>query len=523
MTNRHYLDLLGTTEISRRSLLVGAGGAALSVALTSKLARAADDKPIAGGHLAVGLAGGSSSDSLDPTFAAAQVAGTMIKQLGDHLIYAAPNGRDLEPMLAESWEHSDDLKKWNFKIRSGVTFHNGKSMTAKDVFFSLNRHRGPDTKSAAAAGLADIADIKVEGDHEITITLNEPNIDFPFNLTDYHIVVQPDGDPGNSGIGTGAYMLDTVDLGNRYITKKFKDYWRPDVGFVDSIETIVINDATARISSLLNGQVHLINRIEPKVVDLMKGRTSVKIVPTKGRGHYSFAMRCDAAPFDNADLRMALKLAIDRDALVEKIMRGYGAPANDTPINDTYPLASDFPQRKYDPEEAGRLYKKSGHSGSIQLHTSEVAFAGAVDAAALYKEQAAKAGITIDVVREPGDGYWSEVWNKKPFCATYWDGRSTQEQALALAYKSDAPWNDTAWKRPEFDKLLAEARSISDAVIRTEKYKQANALLRDDGGAIIPMFAQYLDGVSNKLKGFAPDVNNELMNGRYHERVWLSS
>jgi peptide/nickel transport system substrate-binding protein len=348
-------------------------------------------------------------------------------------------------------------------------------------------------------------------------------VDFPFNLTDYHVVVQPDGDPGNSGIGTGPYSLETATSGTRYITKKFKDYWRADVGFVDSIETLVINDGTARVSALLNGQVHLINRVEPKVVNLIKGSQSVSIVPTQGRGHYSFAMRCDAPPFDNADLRMALKLAIDREALVKQVMRGYGTVGNDTPINSTYPLASDFPARKYDPEEAARLYKKSGHSGSIQLHTSDVAFAGAVDAAALYKEQAAKAGITIDVVREPGDGYWDEVWNKKPFCATYWDGRPTQDQALALAYKSDAPWNDTAWHRPAFDQLLADARRISDDARRTEKYKQASLMLRDDGGAIIPLFAQYLDGVSNAVKGYSPDVNNELMNARFHETVWLAS
>lgn len=516
---RNLLGLGG----NRRSFLKGVGAAGAGLLLTKKLGLAADESPVRGGHLVVGLNGGASSDTLDPTLAAAAVPHNILKMLQDHLVYAAPDGRGLEAMLAESWEHSADFLTWNFKIRKGVVFHDGRSMTAKDVVFSLNRHRGPDTKSGSAAGMRIVSDIKVENDHEITITLTEPNIDFPYALTGYHIVIQPEGDPGNSGIGTGPYVLSEANHGTRYLTRKFQDYWRPDVGFVDSIETIVINDATARISSLLNGQVHLINGVEPKIVNLMGNSSAATIVPTQGRGHYTFAMRCDAAPFDNADLRMALKLAVNRQDLIDRIMLGYGALGNDTPINETYPLGETFPQREYDPEEAGRLYKKSGHSGSIQLHTSDVAFPGAVDAATLYKEHAAQAGITIDVVREPGDGYWSDVWNKKPFCATYWDGRPTQDQALALAYKSDAPWNDTAWKRPEFDQLLTDARSTNDEAVRTEKYRAASAMVRDDGGAIIPMFNQYLDGVSNKVKGFVPDVNLALMNGRFFERVWLES
>lgn len=513
----------GSGVINRRSVLIGAASAGAAVAFSPTAGRAAQEAPAKGGHLVVGMTGGASSDSLDPTFSNAQVAHTMIKQMSDYLIYPSPNGRDLQPMLAESWEHSDDLLKWNFKIRSGVTFHNGKSMTAKDVVFSINRHRGPTTKSGAAAGLANIAEIKLEGDHEITIVLNEADIDFPFKLTDYHIAIQPDGDPGDSGIRTGCYALESAEMGARYVAKKFNDYWRDDVGFVDSIETIVINDNSARISALLSGKVHLINRVEPKVIDLIKNSNVAAIIPTLGRGHYSFAMRCDVAPFDNADLRMALKLAIDREVLVKQILRGYGTPGNDTPVNETYPLATELEQRKYDPEEASRYYKKSGHSGAIELHVSDVAFAGAVDAAVLFQQQAAKAGITIDIIRSPGDGYWNDVWNKKPFCATYWDGRATQAQVLALAYKSDAPWNDTAWKRPEFDKILADASATADLAGRTEKYKQASTMIRDDGGAIIPLFAQYLDGVSGLVQGYVPDVNNELMNNRFHERVWLKS
>ena len=160
---------------------------------------------------------------------------------------------------------------------------------------------------------------------------------------------------------------------------------------------------------------------------------------------------------------MALKLAMDREEMVDKILRGYGTVGNDFPINSAYPLFSDdIEQRTFDPEKAAFHYKKSGHDGTVLLRTSDVAFPGAVDAAQLYQQSCAKAGIKVEVKREPGDGYWSEVWNKQPFCTSYWGGRSTQDQMYSTAYLSTADWNDTRFLRPDFDKMVIAARAELD-------------------------------------------------------------
>src|SRR5690606_27931677 len=147
----------------------------------------------------------------------------------------------------------------------------------------------------------------------------------------------------------------------------------------NQVEIIVINDPTARTAALQGGQVNMINRVEPKIVDLIKRVPGVTIQTVSGRGFYPFNMFIDTAPFDNNDLRMALKLAMDREELLEKILRGYGEVGNDFPINKAYPLFSDdIEQRKFYPEKAAEYYKKSGHCGSILLRTSDVAFHGAV-------------------------------------------------------------------------------------------------------------------------------------------------
>ncbi len=164
----------------------------------------------------------------------------------------------------------------------------------------------------------------------------------------------------------------------RYVLEKFSDYWNDKEGHYDSVEALVINDATARGAALQSGQVHVINKVPPRTAKLIGRSPSVEIVTTSGRGHYVFIMHTDTAPFDNKDLRLALKYAINREEMVDKILRGYGSIGNDTPINDAYPLFDDsLPQREFSLEKAKEHYQKSGHDGSpIVLQVSDTAFAG---------------------------------------------------------------------------------------------------------------------------------------------------
>ena len=347
-------------------------------------------------------------------------------------------------------------------------------MTAEDVAATIERHADAKSQSGALGILGNIKAIKASG-KEVIFTLADADADFPYLMADYHLPIQPNGgkDDPNAGISAGPYKVSVNEPGVRHGGERFANYWRGDkAGHADQVEIIVINDATARLSALQGGQVHMINRVEPKVVDLVKRISGVSIENAAGKGLYPFNMFCDTAPFDNNDLRMALKLAMDREELLEKILFGYGSVGNDFPINEAYPLfPDDVEQRKFDPEKAAELYKKSGHSGSVLLRTSDVAFPGAVDAAQLYQQSCAKAGITIEIKREPGDGYWSEVWNKQPFSLSYWGGRATQDQMYSTGYVSTADWNDTRFKREDFDKMLYTARSELDQAKRKSIYR----------------------------------------------------
>lgn len=510
--------------MSRREFMGRAMAAGLTLTAASTLfaASAQAQEPKRGGNLKLGLEGGAATDTLDPATSASQFTFVLTRNWGDMLVESDPLTGAAVPALAESWEPSADASSWTFKIRKGVQFHNGKEMTIDDVIATLQRHTDEKSQSGAQGVMKSITSIENKGG-DLVLTLSEGNADLPLLLTDYHLVIQPNGgrDNPNEAIGTGPYKLVSFEPGVRAMLEKNPNDWRSDRGYVDSVEMIVMNDATARIAALSSGQVHYINRVDPKTVALLKRAPTVEILNTSGRGHYVFIMHCDTAPFDNNDLRLALKYAMDRETMVEKILGGYGKVGNDFPINETYALFPEIEQRAYDPDKAAFHYKKSGHSGTVLLRTSEVAFPGGVDAAVLYQESAKKAGINIEVKREPGDGYWSNVWNVQPFSTSYWGGRPTQDQMYSTAYISTADWNDTRFKREDFDKLLLQARSELDEPKRKELYREMALMVRDEGGVILPMFNDFVNAGSTKMKGYVHDIGNDMSNGYVATRVWL--
>jgi peptide/nickel transport system substrate-binding protein len=218
-----------------------------------------------------------------------------------------------------------------------------------------------------------------------------------------------------------------------------------------------------------------------------------------------------------------MKHAIDRQKIIDTVLNGYGVIGNDQPVPKTDRFFNaDLPQHPYDPDKAKFYLKQAGLSDlKVTLQVSEAAFTGATDTAVLYQAAAGKAGISIEVKREPSDGYWDNVWMKAPFCASYWGGRPTADQMLSIAYKSDAKWNDAFWKRQDFDKLLVEARAELDQGKRKQMYGEMQKMIHEDGGVIVPMFIDFLEAGAVKVKGMGPHPMFDFMAQRLGEKVWL--
>ena len=520
LSQKVTLGLMSRREFMGRAAALGITAVAANSMLASA-ARAAG--PQKGGTIKIGLQGGATTDSMDPALAANQVPLMVGRMWGEPLVELTDDG-GIEGKVAESFEGSDDAKTWRFKIRQGITFSNGQSVTAEDAKATIERHSGEDTKSGALGLLRDIANLSTDGD-TLVVELNSGNADLPYFLADYHLLIQPNGgkDDPTAAIGTGPYIMQEIDMGVRFIASKNPNYWG-DLGNAETIEIIVINDNTARVAALQSGQVDIIDRVPPRTAGLVSRAPGVAVNTTAGPGHYVFIMHTNTAPFDNKDLRLALKYGINRQEMVDKILFGYGSVGNDTPINASYPFYTEFEQREYDPDKAKFHFEKSGHSGSILLRTSDNSFPGAPDAAALFQQSLGAAGIELEIKREPNDGYWSEVWNVQPFCTSYWGGRPTQDQMFSTAYLSTADWNDTKFNNAQFDQLLVQARAELDSAKRTQMYAEMGTLLRDDGGLICPMFNDFIDAHGDRVDGWVEGVNGfALMNSYAPLRMWVKA
>ena len=519
-------ELMLRSGVTRRTFMEKSLAAGVATTLASTFAGTAFAAPKKGGRLRVGLGHGSTTDSMDPaTFENlyTQVVGSAVR---NNLMEVDQNG-DLIPELAESVDVSSDAKTWKFNLRKGVEFHSGKTLDANDVVASINHHRGKDSKSAAKALLDAIVELKADGKNGVVITLKEGNADFPFIMSDYHIVVMPakgDTVDWRSGDGTGTYMLQSYEPGVRTTLKRSANSWKEGMGHFDEAEVITIADVAARTNALTTGEIDAMDRVDLKTAHLLKRRPGVNVVETSGTQHYTFAMRTDTPPFDNNDVRQALKYAIDREAIVKTILRGHGVVGNDHPIGQSNRYhASDLPQKTYDPDRARHHLKKAGAEGlSVELSAADAAFVGAVDAAVLYKEHAAKAGINIDVVREPNDGYWANVWMQKPYCAVYWGGRPTEDWMFSTAYSAGAKWNDSFWNHDKFNQLLLAARAELDETKRRGMYQEMQAIVSNEGGVLVPMFANYVMGLSDKI-GHGKMAANWSMDGfKCIERWWFA-
>ena len=285
--------------------------ATVSPLLMSKEAAAA---PKRGGRLVLGSAGGSTTDTLDGGQLTHTMAQTVGQCLRSQLVEVNYKGEAV-PELAESWEASPDAAVWTFKLRKDVEFHNGKTMDAEDVMFSINYHRGKDSKSAAKGIVDPIQDIKIENKYTVVFTLKGGNADFPFIMGDYHLAIVPNGTKGaefEKGIGTGGYILVKHEPGVRALTKRNPNYWKAGRAHFEEVEVINIIDLPARVSALKSGKLDCMNRCDFKTFSLFDKMPGIQGIRQDGTAHCTLAMRPDKAPFGNNEVRQALKYAIDR-------------------------------------------------------------------------------------------------------------------------------------------------------------------------------------------------------------------
>jgi len=521
--------LAGKGKVNRREFIQFAMITGVTVAAAETMfANAVRAAPKRGGSARFGLAHGATTDTLDP--AGFPDTGTQVPFWGamaNSLTEVDWQG-NATPDLAESMEPADGAKTWVFKLRKGVTFHDGKNLTPDDVIASFRHHMGPNSKSAAKASLKAVTDIKADGPNTVIFTLSGGNADFPYVVSDYHIAIveaKPDGTADwQNTARTGPFIYESWQPGVQAKLKRNPNYHKSGMPYFDEVTFVTIGDVGARTNAITTGEVDWIGRCDLKTLSLLEREPGIIIDEYTGYGHFVFSMMEDRPPFDNNDVRLALKYAINREDISQKIFLGHAKVGNDNPIAPTVKFAIDpKPKYVYDPEKAKFHLKKAGLSSlKVDLSTANAAFNGAVDAAVLYKEHAMAAGIDINVIREPDDAYWDNVWLKKSWCASYWNGRPSCDWFLTAVYGTGAAWNETHYNNPRFDELLVRARSETDDKKRASMYAEMQQVLHDNGGVMVLVFNNYVEAQSNKLAHGHIAPNWEADGFKIAERWWFA-
>ncbi|WP_427023027.1 ABC transporter substrate-binding protein [Aureimonas ureilytica] len=503
--------LMGGVALSAGGLILGRASDALAAT------------PVKGGHLKIAGFSASTADTLDPAKASNATDYSRICALYNRLTFIDGNTQTTME-LAESVE-SQDAKVWTVKLRKDVTFHDGKTLTAKDVVFSLKRHLDPAVGSKVNTIAKQFQDLKAVDDLTAEITLAAPNADLPTILALHHFMIVADGTSDFSkGNGTGPFVLKEFQPGVRSIMARNENYWKGNGPNFDSFEFFAISDESARLNAVLSGDIHLGANLNPRSMRIIESNPAVTGFISKLGTYTNLIIRLDMAPGDKAGVIEGFKYLINRETIQKSVLRGLAEIANDHPIPSWNPyFNAELKQREFDPDRAKSLFQKAGVLGQeIRIVASDAASSSA-DYAAVLQQAGGQIGQKIAIDRVPSDGYWSNHWLKDPVGFGNINARPTPDILFSLFYQSDAAWNESRFKSPKFDAMLLEARGLLDQAKRKAIYGDMQAMVSNEAGTVIPVFQSNLDGASQKLKGLVANPLGGMMGYTVAEYAWLEA
>ena len=484
----------------------------------------AQGAPTRGGTVRLALAAQSTNDTFDSAkyiFGNDYLRGTGVYS---YLTRLGGDGAP-RPEVALSWEPNAEATRWAFKIRQGITFSDGSPLTLDDIVFSIMRHKEDRVASSAKQLAGNIQSVTKDGQDGIVVQLAAPDVDIPVLLGIFQFALVKAGtyDFANP-IGTGPFVMKEFRPGIRTVLARNPRYWKEGRPYVDQIEMFTISDPTARANALLSGDVEMIIELRGSSIEEVAKSGNASVFVTPSTRYTSFQAAVDRPPSNNRDLALAMTYLIDRKRALDTILRGYGTIANDTPIGPASPLFNKaLEQRNLDLDRAKHHIAKSGIGNTkIEVSVSD-AVIYSIDYGQLLQREAARAGLNIELKREPSDSYWNAVAGKRPFFAANFHPRPSYNMLLNLAWKSGAAWNFSHYHNPDLDRLIDTARGTLDPAKQKALYDEIQATIYNSGAIAIPCFLNYVDGHSKKVKGLSPVPIGNLGGFNFADSIWLEA
>jgi peptide/nickel transport system substrate-binding protein len=429
------------------------------------------------------------------------------------------------PLLLASGEHDATAKLWTFRLRDGVVFHNGKPLTADDLMYTIRTWASPGSYYAPVMGtVIDYPAVRKVDRLTVQVPLKLAVADFPSLLVYLNGAIIPDGFTDFAHpVGTGPFKYQSFTPGSQSVFTKNRNYWMTGKPYLN--ELIVTSSFQAdppRVNALLAGSIDYLPQLAFNYARQYSSGGQFQVKAVQGPQASFFYMRTDTGPTKDVRVRQALRLLVNREQMVRDVYNGYGSVGNDLAGYTRQFFASDL-QRSYDPEQAKSLLKAAGQENlHIQVRTGNVD-AGFVPSTTLLKQQAALAGVTIEIDTLNPAVFWTAAggYGTNQFSQDYWGQVPSLTAFYLQSFVTGAAYPDTHWGTPAHNKAVFDAVAAVDPAVAEQRWHAAQLQQFDQGGMILWGNLPFIDGLANNVHGIGPSQAS-FANDFNFRTAWMS-
>lgn len=472
-------------------------------------------------------AAGTEPTTFDPHFITDVNTARAAMQIYETLVTWNKDSK-IEGLLAESWTTSDDNLTWTFKLREGVTFHDGAPFNAEAVKYNFDRLLSPETASPRASSASMVDKVEVVSEYEVAITTNAPAGSFLATLTNYNLsMISPKAaqelgkEFGQKPSGTGPLMMDVWEPGKTLTMKKFDGYWGTK-STIDKLTFKIVPEDSSRVMMLKTGDADVIVGLPPIQVKDLQADNNVEVVIAPGYRTIYIGMNHKKTPFDNVKVRQAINYAIDKKAIIENILSGLAEYPAGVESKVIMYAATDLQPYDYNPEKAKQLLAEAGLPDGFKttLMTPEGRYPMDKQVSEVVQSMLKEVGIEAEI-QVLDWGAYQEATTKGEVTELFLLGKGSPsgdpDYDLDLSFRTGGKMNNAFYSNPDVDKLLDEQKTSVDQAFREKTLYEIQKQIHEDAAWSVLYYENQTMGKRANVDGFVV-WPNEMIDLRYLTR-----
>jgi peptide/nickel transport system substrate-binding protein len=475
------------------------------------------------GTLVVGLV--AEPVNLDPPQVTDLNSNRVGRRIVETLVTFPEESTQVVPGLAESWTISKDGLQYTFKLRRGITFHDGTPFNAEAVKFSIERQINPGHPASklgkypfANYFFGNVKAVEVLSDERVAFLLNEPRASFiailaqpAASIVSPTAVMKWGPDYPTHPVGTGPFRFVSWDRGQRVVLEKNPTYWKYPVKVERVIYRPIVEDQ-ARLTELLTGTLDVIVGVPADFVSQLEQNAKITLLKQVGAHVWYLGMNNQKKPFDDKRVRQALNYAVNKDAIVKDVLKGTGASSRGPVLPGTWGADPALKAYPYDPERAKKLLAEAGYpngfSTTLWVPESGSGMQAPVAMSTVMQSNLKAVGVNVSMQTMEWGAYLAKLRTKEQeLFALSWMAGTEDPDMVMYPLLHSSQWtpigpNRALYKNPRFDALLQQARLTTDQAKRAQLYKEAQRILVDDAPWVFVDHEIQIAALSKRVQGF---------------------